>query len=135
MRAVSILAQFVAADTAPKIMLLLALLVSIFGIGVVVVGRRNSAATSQSITQLTSQPTSESLLANDLSVRDRLTKVRATFASAISIALTSSSITQQTWDDLEEALLRADVGVASTARVLVPLRELVKTKRSHSQVI
>ncbi len=133
MRAVSNLAQFVAADTAPKIMLLLALLVSIFGIGVVVVGRRNRATTSAQTSKNDGQPvsylTSESLLANDLSVRDRLTKVRATFAGAISIALTSSSITQQTWDDLEEALLRADVGVASTARVLAPLRELVKTKK------
>ena len=125
MRAINILAQFVAADTAPKIMLVLALLVSIFGIGVVVSSRRDRAATSQSTSRLTSEP----MIQRDLSVRDQLSKVRSTFAGAISIALTSSSITQQTWDDLEEALLRADVGVASTARVLAPLRELVKTKK------
>ena len=125
MRAINILAQFVAADTAPKIMLVLALLVSIFGIGVVMFSRRNRAATSQSTSRLTSEP----MIQRDLSVRDQLSKVRSTFAGAISIALTSSSITQQTWDDLEEALLRADVGVASTARVLAPLRELVKTKK------
>ena len=125
MRAINILAQLVAADTAPKIMLVLALLVSIFGIGVVVSSRRNRAATSQSTSRLTSEP----MIQRDLSVRDQLSKVRSTFAGAISIALTSSSITQQTWDDLEEALLRADVGVASTARVLAPLRELVKTKK------
>ena len=125
MRAINILAQFVAADTAPKIMLVLALLVSIFGIGVVMFSRRNRTATSQSTSRLTSEP----MIQRDLSVRDQLSKVRSTFAGAISIALTSSSITQQTWDDLEEALLRADVGVASTARVLAPLRELVKTKK------
>ena len=125
MRAINISAQFVAANTAPKIMLVLALLVSIFGIVVVVSSRRNRAATSQSTSRLTSEP----MIQRDLSVRDQLSKVRSTFAGAISIALTSSSITQQTWDDLEEALLRADVGVASTARVLAPLRELVKTKK------
>ncbi len=145
MRAVSTLAQFVAADTAPKILLLLALLVSIFGIGMVVFSRRNRATnkpqTSQRISQQPSQvtrvtevqSTSKSAInptiEKDLSVRNRLSKIRSTFAGAITTALTSSSITQQTWDDLEEALLRADVGVASTARVLAPLRELVKTKK------
>ena len=125
MRAINILAQFVAADTAPKIMLVLALLVSIFGIGVVMFSRRNRTATSQSTSRLTSEP----MIQRDLSARDRISKTRSSFAGAISIALTRSSITQQTWDDLEEALLRADVGVASTARVLAPLRELVKTKK------
>ena len=149
MRAVSTLAQFVAADTAPKILLLLALLVSIFGIGMVVFSRRNRATnkpqTSQRISQQPSQQPSQvtrvtevqstsksainPTIEKDLSVRNRLSKIRSTFAGAITTALTSSSITQQTWDDLEEALLRADVGVASTARVLAPLRELVKTKK------
>ncbi len=145
MRTINMLAQFVAADTAPKILLLLALLVSIFGIGIVVFSRRNRAATkprtSQRISQQASQVTRmtedqstsksaiNSTIEEDLSVRGRLSKARSTFAGAIATALTSSSITQQTWDDLEEALLRADVGVASTARVLAPLRELVKTKK------
>ena len=133
MRAINILAQLVAADTAPKIMLVLALLVSIFGIGVVVSSRRNRVTTSPQTRELASQTasnlTSESIIQRDLSVRTRLSKARSAFAGAIATALTSSSITQQTWDDLEEALLRADVGVASTTRVLAPLRELVKAKK------
>ena len=130
---INILAQFVAADFVPKIMLVLALLVSIFGIGVVVSSRRNRVTTSPQTIELASQTasnlTSESIVERDMSVRARLSKARSAFAGAIATALTSSSITQQTWDDLEEALLRADVGVASTARVLAPLRELVKTKK------
>ena len=47
MLALDVFAQLIAADTAPKIMLVLALLVSIFGIGVVVSSRRNRAAASQ----------------------------------------------------------------------------------------
>ncbi len=133
MSAINILAQFVAGDTAPKIMLVLALLVSIFGIGVVVSSRRNRVTTSPQTRELASQTasnlTSESIVERDVSVRARLSKASSAFAGAIATALTSSSITQQTWDDLEEALLRADVGVASTARVLAPLRELVKAKK------
>ena len=125
MRAINILAQFVAADTAPKLMIVLALLVSIFVLVVIVVSRRKRPTTSPQ----TSNLTSESIVQSDLSVRARLSKASSAFAGAIATALTSSSITQQTWDDLEEALLRADVGVASTARVLAPLRELVKAKK------
>ena len=120
MLALNIFAQQLAAETAPKVMLLLALLVSIFGIGVVISsrrGRKSSHATNGG-------PSTESS-----SVREKLSKSRGLFASAISIALTRSSITQQTWDELEEALLRADVGVATTTRVLAPLRELVKAKK------
>ena len=125
MRVTDALAQQVAADTAPKIMLVLALLVSIFGIGVVVASRRSRASAGSANSQRDGNSTSKP----DLSVRNRLSKARSAFADSISIALTTSSVTQQTWDDLEEALLRADVGVASTARVLAPLRELVKTKK------
>ncbi|MCX6535750.1 MAG: signal recognition particle-docking protein FtsY, partial [Actinobacteria bacterium] len=117
------------ADTAPKIMLVLALLVSIFGIYVVVSSRRNRAATNHVTSQVASHETSHDTSQQDLSVRDRISKTRSSFAGAISIALTRSSITQQTWDELEEALLRADVGVTTTTRVLAPLRELVKSKK------
>jgi fused signal recognition particle receptor len=101
-------------------MLLLALFVSVFGIGVVVASRRS---------RKTSYETSNKLSNESLSVREKLSKSRGSFTSAISVALTRSSITQQTWDELEEALLRADVGVATTTRVLAPLRELVKVKK------
>ena len=133
MRALNILAQLVSADTAPKLMIVLALLVSIFVLVVIVVSRRKRPTTSPQTRELASQTasnlTSESIVERDMSVRARLSKARSAFAGAIATALTSSSITQQTWDDLEEALLRADVGVASTARVLAPLRELVKAKK------
>ncbi len=120
MLALNKFAQQVASDTAPKVMLLLALLVSVFGIGVVVASRRS---------RKTSYETSNKLSNESLSVREKLSKSRGSFTSAISVALTRSSITQQTWDELEEALLRADVGVATTTRVLAPLRELVKAKK------
>ena len=120
MLALNNFAQQVASDTAPKVMLLLALLVSVFGIGVVVASRRS---------RRTSYETSNKLSNESLSVREKLTKSRGSFTSAISVALTRSSITQQTWDELEEALLRADVGVATTTRVLAPLRESVKAKK------
>ena len=141
MLALDFFAQLVAADTAPKIMLVLALLVSIFGIYVVLSSRRDRAAASQVATHVTgdetsretrdetSNKTSYDTSQTDLSVRDRISKTRSSFAGAISVALTRSSITQQTWDELEEALLRADVGVTTTARVLAPLRELVKSKK------
>ena len=122
MLALDVFAQLVAADTAPKIMLVLALLVSIFGIGVVVSSRRNRAAASQVTSHETRDETRHETSKEDLSVRDRISNTRSSFAGAISVALTRSSITQQTWDELEEALLRADVGVTTTSRVLAPLR-------------
>ena len=141
MLALDVFAQLIAADTAPKIMLVLALLVSIFGIGVVVSSRRNRAAASQvtshetrdetrdETSHVTRDETRHETSKEDLSVRDRISKTRSSFAGAISVALTRSSITQQTWEELEEALLRADVGVTTTSRVLAPLRELVKAKK------
>ena len=137
MLALDVFAQLIAADTAPKIMLVLALLVSIFGIGVVVSSRHNRAAASQVTSHETrdetrdetSHVTRDETIQQDLSVRDRISKTRSSFAGAISVALTRSSITQQTWEELEEALLRADVGVTTTSRVLAPLRELVKAKK------
>ncbi len=120
MLALNKFAQTFAADTAPKVMLLLALFVSVFGIGVVVASRRS---------RRTSYETSNKLSNESLSVREKLAKSRGSFTSAISVVLTRSSITQQTWNELEEALLRADVGVATTTRVLAPLRESVKAKK------
>jgi fused signal recognition particle receptor len=129
MLALDVFAQLVASDTAPKIMLVLALLVSFFGIGVVISSRRDRAATSRETRDETRDETSYDTSQQDLAVRDRMSKTRSTFAGAISVALTRSSITQQTWDELEEALLRADVGVTTTSRVLAPMRELVKSKK------
>ena len=126
MLALNVFAQQIAADTAPKVLLALAVLALVFGIGVVFVGRRSVKKPSSAQT-LTKQATESPVAV--ASARDRLSKVRSSFAGAITTALTRSAITQETWDELEEALLRADVGVATTNRVLAPLRELVKSKQ------
>ena len=158
MLALEIFAPRFAAEAAPTILLALAALTIVFGIGVVVVGRRRSASvevvrnvaakvaapskvmTSEVAERVPTEPSDVSTLmpapvatesspANKATVHDRLTKVRSSFAGALTSALTRSAITQETWDELEEALLRADLGVATTTRVLLPLRELVKAKK------
>ena len=158
MLALEFFAPRFAAEAAPTILLALAALTIVFGIGVVVVGRRRSASvevvrnvaakvaapskvmTSDVAERVPTQPSDVSTLmpapvatesspANIATVHDRLAKVRSSFAGALTSALTRSAITQETWDELEEALLRADLGVATTTRVLLPLRELVKAKK------
>ena len=100
-------------EIVPQILLLLALLVAIFGIGVIVVGRRSRKPV---ITQSgsTEQVTTSS------SLRRRLESARSALTGAVTGVLARSAITQETWDELEEALLRADVGVTTTQRVLAP---------------
>jgi fused signal recognition particle receptor len=147
MLALEIFAPRFAAETAPTILLALALLTVVFGIGVVVFSRRRSTsvdAAPNDVVKVATEP--HDVAAPDVavpvveplatapvnataSVRDRLGKVRSSFAGALTSALTRSAITQETWDELEEALLRADLGVATTTRVLSPLRDLVKAKK------
>jgi fused signal recognition particle receptor len=147
MLALEIFAPRFAAETAPTILLVLAVLTVVFGIGVVVFSRRRSTsvdAAPNDVVKVATEP--HDVAAPDVavpvveplatapvnataSVRDRLGKVRSSFAGALTSALTRSAITQETWDELEEALLRADLGVATTTRVLSPLRELVKAKK------
>ena len=147
MLALEIFAPRFAAETAPTILLALALLTVVFGIGVVVFSRRRSTsvdATPNDVVKVATEPhyvaapvvappatelSSTAPVNATASVRDRLGKVRSSFAGALTSALTRSAITQETWDELEEALLRADLGVATTTRVLSPLRELVKAKK------
>jgi len=147
MLALEIFAPRFAAETAPTILLALAVLTVVFGIGVVVFSRRRSTsvdAAPNDVVKVATEPhdvatpdvavpvveplATETVNATT-SVRDRLGKVRSSFAGALTSALTRSAITQETWDELEEALLRADLGVATTTRVLSPLRELVKAKK------
>ena len=152
MLALEVFALQLAADLAPKILLALTVLTVVFGVGVVVFGRRRDArvdlarddfarddlakvatepdvgVTPDVATPVIAPPATEKVNAT-ATVRDRLGKVRSSFAGALSTALTRSAITAETWDDLEEALLRADLGVATTTRVLAPLRELVKAKK------
>jgi fused signal recognition particle receptor len=144
MLALEFFAPRFAAEVAPTILLALAALTIVFGIGVVVVGRRRSGQVEAiesapiGVTKVATPveavvPTPANVPvnppANTATVHDRLAKVRSSFAGALTSALTRSAITQETWDELEEALLRADLGVATTTRVLLPLRELVKAKR------
>ena len=152
MLALEVFALQLAADLAPKILLALTVLTVVFGVGVVVFGRRRDArvdlarddfarddlakvatepdvgVTPDVATPVIAPPATEKVNAT-ATVRDRLGKVRSSFAGALSTALTRSAITAETWDGLEEALLRADLGVATTTRVLAPLRELVKAKK------
>lgn len=147
MLALEIFAPRFAAETAPTILLALAVLTVVFGIGVVVFSRRRSTsvdAAPNDVVKVATEPhdvavpvvappatelSSTAPVNATASVRDRLGKVRSSFAGALTSALTRSAITQETWDELEEALLRADLGVATTTRVLSPLRELVKAKK------
>ena len=147
MLALEIFAPRFAAETAPTILLVLAGLTIVFGIGVVVFSRRRSTSVDVApndvvkvakephdvATPDVAVPVVEPLATETVnvtaSVRDRLGKVRSSFAGALTSALTRSAITQETWDELEEALLRADLGVATTTRVLSPLRDLVKAKK------
>ena len=147
MLALDIFAPRFAAETAPTILLALAVLTIVFGIGVVVFSRRRSTsvdAVPNDIVKVAKEPHDVATpdvavpvvepFATDsvnvtTSVRDRLGKVRSSFAGALTSALTRSAITQETWDELEEALLLADLGVATTTRVLSPLRDLVKAKK------
>ena len=147
MLALEIFAPRFAAETAPTILLALAVLTVVFGIGVVVFSRRRSTsvdAVPNDVVKVATEPhdvatpevavpvveplATETVNAT-ASVRDRLGKVRSSFAGALTSALTRSAITQETWDELEEALLLADLGVATTTRVLSPLRDLVKAKK------
>ena len=147
MLALEVFALQLAADLAPKILLALTVLTVVFGIGVVVFGRRRDSkvdlgrddfarddlakvATEPNVvaTPVVAPKATEKVNATATD-RDRLGKVRSSFAGALSTALTRSAITAETWDGLEEALLRADLGVATTTKVLAPLRELVKAKK------
>jgi len=137
------------------IFLILAVLVVAFGVGVVVVSRRNAAREAPPAARPT-RPTVppprpeegpgpeagggatlveerpeelvEPELVEPVSLRDRLAKARATFAGAFAGVLGRSGITEESFEDLEEALLRADVGVGVTTELLDGLRARVDAK-------
>ncbi len=131
--------------------LILAVLVVVFGIGVVVVNRRAaSRAAAQSARpaapvappprpstgaapEVTVEPEVEpeaeaEAVAAPVSLRDRLAKARAAFTGAFAGVLGRGAISDETFDDLEEALLRADVGVGVTGQLLEGLRARVAAK-------
>jgi fused signal recognition particle receptor len=127
--------------------LILAIAVLAFGIGVIVVSRRNSAAT-QAPPERPSRPTTPppeiepdvvggtDVLVEErpvepvepASLRDRLAKARLAFTGAFTGVLGRSGITEESFEDLEDALLRADVGVGVTADLIDGLRSKVDAK-------
>ena len=134
----------------PIIFLVLAVVVLVFGFGVVWLNRRKPAApVVQRATPITKTAVVEKLVAEKVvveeaveevavtevvavvekaSVRDRLSKARSAFGGAVTSVLTRSEISDTTWDELEEALLRADVGVRVAQESMQPLRARVKSK-------
>lgn len=134
------------------IFLILAVLVVVFGIGVLVVSRRNdarSAAPPAPPARPTAPPPKgpvgdtlveepvetaevvdvvEPEVAKPASLRERLAKARQTFTGAFTGVLGRSGITEESFEDLEEALLRADVGVGVTTDLVDGLRAKVASK-------
>ena len=122
--------------------LILAVAVVAFGIGVIVVSRRNSASTSAPPARparpttpppeaaegdvLVAERPVEEVVEPELepepvkpaSLRDRLAKARLAFTGAFAGVLGRSGITEESFEDLEEALLRADVGVGVTTELI-----------------
>jgi fused signal recognition particle receptor len=130
--------------------LILAVAVVAFGIGVIVVSRRNAAAT-QAPPARPARPTTPppevepdarggaGVLVEEppvevvepvrpASLRDRLAKARLAFTGAFTGVLGRSGITEESFEDLEEALLRADVGVGVTTDLIDGLRAKVAAK-------
>ena len=139
------------------IFLILAVLVVAFGIGVIVVSRRNaapSAPPANRADRLAAPPpkSPDGTAATDgatlveerpdevvepevelepikpASLRDRLSKARLAFTGAFAGVLGRTAITEESFEDLEEALLRADVGVGVTTELLDGLRSKVDAK-------
>ncbi len=136
------------------IFLILAVLVVAFGIGVVVVNRRNAGRTASRPSRgvrpeapppRTDRDASTGVLveerpgeldepevdeepAEPASLRDRLSKARSAFTGAFAGVLGRSAITEESFEDLEEALLRADVGVGVATELIDGLRAKVAAK-------
>jgi fused signal recognition particle receptor len=120
------------------VFLILAVLVVIFGIGVVVVSRRNQAKSeaSQRRPQAPTAPPprrdvvegTDTLVEEVVepeapaTLRDRLAKARSTFTGAFAGIVGRGDISEETFEELEEALLRADVGIGVTTELLDGLR-------------
>jgi len=137
------------------LLLVLLAFVLVFGVGVVVLNRRNQAKLPPSAPSIerSGAPKSGTILEERATattteappeveapeeavepepvpgtLRERLAKARSTFAGAIAGVLGRSGITEESFEDLEEALLRADVGVAITDELIEELRAKVNAK-------
>jgi fused signal recognition particle receptor len=134
--------------TAPIIFLILAVVVLVFGVSVVFVGRarsRHAVDLEPAPRRLPSAPPDilvrepvveappvvaepEPVVIEKPRLRDRLTKARAAFTGAFVNVRSRSGIDDETWEELEEALIKADVGVGVTMSLLDDLRARVKAK-------
>ena len=137
------------------IFLVLALVVTVFGFGVVIANRRRSgtieappaarplptarpAAPAETVDETVEAPAGDTAVveappappapAKPASLRDRLAKARSAFSGAFAGVLGRTAITDETWEELEEALLRADVGLGVTDALLDDLKARVKSK-------
>ncbi len=136
------------------VFLILAVLVVAFGIGVIVVNRRRTAAgaarpqrpippatppprpSGGTGTAVEERPVEAELPEAPVvepvpvarTFRDRLSKARFAFTGAFAGVLGRGAITNDSFDDLEEALLRADVGVRVTQELIDGLRAKVDAK-------
>lgn len=127
--------------------LALAVVGLVFGLGVVLVGRRRElkppvvtappATASKVIEPPVVEPqeaveepvvVAQPAVVETRSVRDRLAKARANFSGAMSSVLSRGAIEQAAWDDMEEALLLADVGVHVSRGLLDSLKAKVAAK-------
>jgi len=132
--------------------LALAVIGLVFGLGVVLVGRRRDRQPTaikapkvvepRVVAPQVSEPevlepavaieeqtvVDQPAVVETRSVRDRLAKARANFSGAMSSVLSRGAIEQAAWDDLEEALLLADVGVRVSRGLLDDLKARVAAK-------
>lgn len=135
-------------DSLQILFLVLAVAGLVFGVGVVVVGRRRDRRATTTIAATVAPVPVESpevepvvvespvvepavvepAVVEPRSVRDRLSKARANFTGAMSSVLSRGAIEQAAWDDMEEALLLADVGVNVSHGLLDALRAKVAAK-------
>ncbi len=133
--------------------LILAIAVVAFGIGVIVVSRRNAGTTAAPPARPARPATPPPEPAGEAggeaggavlvaeppvvvepepvappSLRERLAKARLAFTGAFTGVLGRPGITEESFEDLEEALLRADVGIGVTTALLDDLRARVAAK-------
>lgn len=104
------------------IYIVLAVVVLVFGCGVVLWNRRSAKPSSAT------SPVAPSDSGSSPALRSRMSKARSAFTGALVRISTRTGITSETWVELEEALLLADVGVRVADELLAGLRAGVKAK-------
>ena len=140
------------------LLIVLLVVAVVFGLGVVLVGRRGrSTSVTSEVVDVdrpiapvvgteTSTPLSTPAPIVDESppaivdevptraptFRERMGKAASVMAGALGGVRARGGITDDTWDDLEEALLRTDLGLGVTTALLDSLRERVRSKELQS---